>query len=201
MDIGLYNLKYPARRLIAGILPFFANISPNQISWSIMPIGLLTALVYYLAPQESPFLYLVGILLILVRMFLATLDGLVATHYKKQSSHGELINRVIPELCDTFYLTAITLSGASTLYYGVAALAMAWLTTFSGLIGTIVGKPIQSVGPVGQTDRLFALLIGSLGAFGSAIFNWQINFMKIFLMWTILGGVITISLRLYRIFK
>src|SRR3989442_1267103 len=76
MDLGLYNLKYPARKLIAGVLPQLADTDPNHVSYTMLPVGLLIAACYWVGARVQPWLYLLAILLIFVRMFLGTLDVL-----------------------------------------------------------------------------------------------------------------------------
>jgi phosphatidylglycerophosphate synthase len=194
MDLGLYNLKYPARKLIGGALPALENVNPNAISWSLVPVGAATAACYYFAATGPAWLYLAGIGLIFLRMFLGTLDGLVAIHFQKGSPRGELVNRLAPELCDVMYMAALAVAHPLP---GIVALAVAWLTSFAGILGAVVGKPTQSVGPSGQTDRLAALQLLSLGAC-----LWpRIDFMLVFLWWVIAGGCLTVALRLYRHFR
>ena len=134
-------------------------------------------------------------------MFLGTLDGLAAVHYKKGSDLGELINRVTPELCDVMFLVALTVARPEWMIAGIAALAFAWLTSFSGLLGAVIHKPTQSVGPVGPTDRLVALQILSLFAFLSDVYHWNVDFILLFLLWCSIGGSLTIALRLSRNFR
>lgn len=201
MDIGLYNLKYPFRKMIDGVLPLVKNVNPNTVSWLLIPVGIGIAYSYYIGANGAHWLYLVAIGLTFLRMFLGTLDGLMAEHFEKGSPAGEIINRLTPEICDVLYIAAITLAKPEWFLLGVGVLSIAWLTTFAGLVGLAINKPIQSVGPVGQTDRLAALLIFTLLAFFSEASGWGIDFIKIFLYWAIFGGLLTILLRLGRTFK
>ena len=198
MDIGLYNMKYPVRKLISGVLPLMKDVNPNTVSWSMIPIGVAIAACYYFATQGQNVLYLVAIALTFLRMYLGTLDGLMAEHYKKGTPQGEMINCLTPELCDVMYLMAITFSCFSHIFLGIIVMAAAWLTTFAGLIGLTAQKKIQSVGPVGQTDRLAALLVFTLLEYFSNKFHWGVDFIQIFLIWAVAGGILTIILRLRR---
>jgi CDP-diacylglycerol--glycerol-3-phosphate 3-phosphatidyltransferase len=198
VDIGLYNLKYPVRAGLRGILPAFRSVDPNAISLALLPVGIAMAACYYLGAQGRPWLYLVGIVLAFARMFLGTLDGLVAVHFNKSTPRGELVNRITPELSDVLYLVALALARPEWHVAGACALAVAWLTTFSGLLGATIGKPTQSVGPVGQTDRVAALQLFSLLAFLSDRGGWGIDFLRIFLWWVVAGGLLTVALRLRR---
>jgi phosphatidylglycerophosphate synthase len=201
MELGLYNLKYPARKLIQGLLPQFRDTDPNHISLAMLPVGLLVAAAYWLGAQGFPWLYLLAIALIFLRMFLGTLDGLVATHFGKGTPAGEMLNRLAPELCDVFYLVALALARHEWRLPGILALGMAWLVTFAGLVGATIGRPTQSVGPTGQTDRLAALQILSLLAFLSDTRGWGIDFLGAFLWWVAIASTVTVALRMRRHFK
>lgn len=202
MDLGLYQLKYPFRKLLKGLLPFFKNTNPNWLSMALLPIGLTTAYLIYAAETSSTsLLNLAAIVLCLLRMVVGTLDGFIAVHFHKQTPTGELLNRLIPEVCDCLYLTAIAFANPAWRELGTVAIVVSWLTSVSGFLGLLVGKPVQSVGPVGQTDRLLALQIFLLLATFEKILGWDTDFIRIFLFWCIGGGTITIALRLYRNFS
>lgn len=201
-DLGLYNAKYGLRRRMEGWLPAFREVDPNRISWSMLPVGAATAAALWSVVRGGPdWLYLAVIALCALRMLLGTLDGLVAVHFGKGTSRGELLNRLAPELCDAMYLVALALARPEWSALGVGALAATWLTTFAGLLGFTVGQGGQSVGPVGQTDRLAALMACALLAFAGARLGWGTDFMTLFLGWCVLGGALTVLLRLVRHFR
>lgn len=201
MDIGLYLLKFPFRKTIQFLVPLFKNVNPNLISAFLLPIGIITACTYWFAIKNNiPIFYILGIMLAFLRMIIATLDGLVAQEYNKSTALGDIINRMTPELCDLMLIpTIIFASGQFQL--GTIALTFAWATPFFGLLGSPSGIAVQSVGPVGQTDRLASLMIFSFLQYFSESFQWKINFITFFLQWLILGGVITLSIRFYRVYR
>jgi phosphatidylglycerophosphate synthase len=200
MNIGLYHLKMPFRKLLMGLLPLFKNTNPNAISWWLLPVGLAMAACYVLCFQEAGANYflLVAILLGFVRMIVATLDGLVAVTYNKSSIKGDLINRLTPELCDFILYVTLVFALRKFDLIGLLALGLIWLTTFMGLLGAPSGLPVQSVGPVGQTDRLATLMLFSFLEYLSRTFSWGISFFDWFFYWLVIGGAITISNRFYR---
>lgn len=198
MEIGLYRAKYPARKLIQGVLPLVRNVEPNTVSWAMLPIGAATAVALWSA-SGSPWLYGVVILLIVTRMFLGTLDGLMAVTMEKSSPWGEVVNRLAPELCDLMLLGAIVLRRPDWFGLGVLTLLMGWLTTFVGILGATAGRQTQSVGPVGQTDRLAALIVFLLAQAVCDLNLWHVDVMPAFLMWLSLGGLFTVALRLRRL--
>lgn len=200
MDIGLYNAKYAVRKLISGVLPLFKDVNPNTVSWILLPIGALTAFSIY-AAETQPWLYLAAIVLVFARMFFGTLDGYMAVQFNKSSPWGEIVNRLAPELCDLMYMGTLVLVNREILIWGILALLLAWLTTFLGLVGATIGKPTHSVGPVGQTDKLTALQVFCLLEFLSIQYGWGTHYMHIFIQWIVIGGIITVSLRLWRNYR
>ena len=194
MDLGLYRMKYPLRRLIGGVLPLVRHVDPNVVSWSVLPVGLATAACYAHADRR-PGLLLVGAALIAVRMFLATLDGLMAVRFGKSSAVGELSNRVPPELSDVALLLAVGIGHGGL---GLAAVGVGWLTSYAGLVGLTAGRPTQSVGPAGSTDRLPVLMAGSVVGF---VAPSGFDLPRAFLWYVVVGGTATVTLRLWRTFR
>lgn len=200
MDIGVYNLKYPFRRLIGFLLPLFKSIDPNHVSYSLIPLGLITSGVYFLAPN-TPSLYLLGVSLILARMVLGTMDGLMAVKFNKETPDGEMINRIAPEVADVFLMLGLVFSAPQYLGLGAVAIACCWAVTFFGLVGIVAGRKIQSVGPVGQTDRVVALIFFSVLQYFSMTNGWGLDYIYYFLLWVIVGSLPTIGLRAYHNLK
>jgi CDP-diacylglycerol--glycerol-3-phosphate 3-phosphatidyltransferase len=198
MDLGLYNLKYPARRLLEGLLPRFARTDPNRISLAMLPVGAAIAACYFVGAHGRAWLYLAALVLTFLRMFLGTLDGLIATQFGRSTRAGEIMNRLAPELCDAAYTLALALARPEWRLPGVLALGAAWLISFAGLVGATAGLPTQSVGPAGQTDRLALLQLLSALAWASDTFGWRIDFLGGFLWWVAIGGALTVVLRIGR---
>lgn len=199
MNIGLYLLKEPFRKTLKWIVPFCKNIHPNTISWSILPVGVFTGLLYIEA-RHYPELYLLCIALLFLRMILASLDGMLAQTFKKESPIGEILNRFVPEVCDILLIIALIYSQES-FKLGSLVLALAWLSSFTGLVGLVANKPIQSIGPLGQTDRLATLMLFSLLEYIAIKNAWTPNFIIFFLYWTIIGGFLTVVNRLTHQYK
>ena len=162
-----------------------------------VPIGAAIAACYYFGAAGQTWLYLVAIGLTFLRMYLGTLDGLMAERFDKATPVGAIVNKVAPELCDVMYLVVLALARPEWTVLGLGVVAVAGLTTFAGMVGLVSGRPGQSIGPVGQTDRLAALLLLTLAAFFSDSYEWGIDFIWIFLVWSLLGGIVTVILRLY----
>lgn len=197
MEMGLYKAKYPLRKPLSFLLSYFKTTHPDHISLSLIPIGLITGFIYLLAPY-APSLYWLAIIFIFIRLIVGTLDSMVAEQYNRQSPNGEIINYLASEAADMLLLLSIIFAKPGYPVLGLFALLVSWGISYSGLIGTVAHKQIQQVGPVGQGDRLIALFIFSMLQFFSFHYHWQVDFMKIFLWWVIMGGIITIGLRCYK---
>jgi CDP-diacylglycerol--glycerol-3-phosphate 3-phosphatidyltransferase len=202
VDIGLYPLKYPFRKLIAFLVPRFKNANPNVISVALFPIGVAMALCYFLAIRDDQhILLIVAIVLGFLRMVVSTLDGIVAQEYDKSSKVGDIINRLHPEICDLMLYPTIIFAMAEFSVVHIAALAMSWAITFFGLLGAASGCAVQSVGPAGQTDRLAALMLFTLFEFLSIRLGWGLSFFNYFFYWVLIGGCLTLYLRYTRSIK
>jgi phosphatidylglycerophosphate synthase len=197
MEIGLYNAKYPFRKLLNFLLDYCRNTDPNFISLAILPIGVLIASTYLLAPR-FPFLYWFAVIFLIIRMIVGTLDGMVAENFNLQTANGTILNRLTPEAADMLLLAGIICAPPGYYGLGIAVLIISWAISYTGLIGLAGGKKIRSGGPVGQTDRVVALLFFSVLQFYSLHRHWDLDFMKYFLWWLILGGIATITLRCYQ---
>jgi CDP-diacylglycerol--glycerol-3-phosphate 3-phosphatidyltransferase len=198
VDLGLYTLKQPAQRLLAGALPRFERANPNHLSLAILPVGAAIAACLWAGARGRPWAYLLVVALGFLRMFFATIDGMVAERFGHRTREGEILNRLAPELSDAAYTLTLALARPEWLLPGALALAAGWLVSFTGLVGATAGLPTQSVGPVGQTDRLALLQLLCVLAWAAAVFGWPVDFLGGFLWWIAIGGVLTVGLRLAR---
>ncbi|MFN8611798.1 MAG: hypothetical protein U0931_29910 [Vulcanimicrobiota bacterium] len=198
MDIGLYQAKHPFRKLIGWLVPLCKTLNPNWISLSLLPVGGLMAWCCWQALQNGQSLFLLyAIFLGFLRMVLATLDGMVATTYSKSTCVGDILNRITPEVCDLMLYPVLVLAVKPPEVLGLAVLSMSWAIGFAGSVGAPSGVPVQSVGPCGQTDRLAATMITcALQCLFPAL-----PLFKFLLYWILLGGLLTIVLRVKRTLK
>jgi phosphatidylglycerophosphate synthase len=154
-DIGLYQTKFAARRLLDK-LPGIDRLEPNAVSIaSIAPSALA-------AVALANGWWIVVPLGIAGRMVLTTLDGLIAEKYGKASRVGAYVNRLPAEIGDVLILLAL-FALADPLWAGLV-IAGAWLVNVLGVLGLVAGGSTQSVGPAGQTDRLAFLAVAAIVA-------------------------------------
>lgn len=196
MDIGSHHLKHILKGYLERCLPYLNRVEPNWITLLMLPIGLLTAWNYHCA-SESHWLYIVGILLLALRLVVGTLDGMCAERYGKTSPLGTLLNRVCPEFADISLMIGLILSAGENMDLAIWATAIGWATSYLGIIGLAVGRPILNLGPVGQTDRLIALAVASVLCL---LMGVDVG-LQLFFWWCIFGGLVTCALRLQRLIQ
>jgi phosphatidylglycerophosphate synthase len=199
MNLGLYQMKYPFRRMIGGLLRLACRTRPDTISWSCLPIGAATAVVYYFSAR-APLLYGLGIALIILRMIVTTLDGLLAESTGQSCPHGELVNRIPAKISDVLLLVAVAAAAQMPAALVAMAVGACWLASYASLMGPLAGVPGHSTGPAGQTDRLAATLIASAwglaGTMGVPAELGGLSPLQWLLVWFAAGGVLTFLLRI-----
>lgn len=194
MEISLDNVKHPFKKLSSFLLFFFKDSSPNRISLMLIPIGFMTAVIYYFAATFS-LLYWFGMGFIVLRMIVSILDNMMTEALANPNS--TIIHKLALEAADMMFILALILANGTYLL-GLFVLLVCWGVSYTGLIGLVVDKKIQTSGPMGQIDRIAVLIIFTVMQLFSTYYQWQFNFMSLFLWWVLLGGAATIALRCYK---
>ena len=126
--------------------------SPNAIS----TLGMIAAMGAGLAFADAglhPWLWLVGALLVQVRLMANLLDGMVAIGRGIASSLGELFNEVPDRVSDTAVFAGLGVAaGRPALGLGVALAAMT--TAYVRAIGKAAGQPSDFCGPGAKQHRM-----------------------------------------------
>ncbi len=193
MPIGLYEMKYKARRWISKLLPLCTHINPTTLTYMLFPLGMLMAACSFWGFYYGSWLaHLMTLIFGLLRMLFGTLDGFVAEHFNKCSRKGEVLNRLAPECCDILYLVALSLASPSG--FALGTLAISWSISFLGLLPLILQQKPISIGPLGQTDRLVSFLFFT---FVNLFYPLPI---KVFFIWCVGSGFLTCLLRTRKLF-
>ncbi|WP_148715290.1 CDP-alcohol phosphatidyltransferase family protein [Chitinolyticbacter meiyuanensis] len=153
----LYDLKPAFQTLLRPLLRSLhrAGITANQVTLLALLASLALGLLLTLHPAPALFLLLPGFLL--VRMALNAIDGMLAREFNQQSKLGAVLNEAGDVLSDAaLYLPFALLPGADPIAVVVMVL-LANLTEFVGVIAQTVGAARRYDGPLGKSDRAFAL--------------------------------------------
>jgi CDP-diacylglycerol---glycerol-3-phosphate 3-phosphatidyltransferase len=183
LPLGLYQSKYWLRNHLRR-LPNLQQLNPNTLSLLAFIPGLLAALCLYTEQWAG------AILSIAARMFLNTLDGLIAEEFQKTSRLGAYLNR-LPGECTDLLLIAALYPQTSPPWLLALLLSTSWVQITS-ILPLVAQAQTQSIGPCGQTDRL-AWLILCCGIALTGHNPWPIAIPAL-----TAGCLLTISLRVYR---
>lgn len=182
------------------ILPKCKESNPIHISLWLILFGAFTAIVYFFATY-FPFFYFLGIVLIFIRLVTEKLDEQVAITYQKNSIRAQLFNLISPELADILLMIGIIMADFDYMGVGIVAMGVCWAMILFDLAGLLSDHEIKRKGPMQEPYRVLTLIVASMLQFFAQTFHWPVDFIYIFLVWIIIGGLITILLRWRHLFK
>jgi archaetidylinositol phosphate synthase len=159
--MGLYKTKFFARKVFKNIFESMSFLNPDLISYFAVVLSFFAGVLFYYS-RENPFILVFCIILILVRMFLNTADGVVAKIRKRKSLLGEVVNAFPDRYSDIFTLAGIALAGYANYWLGIGAIASMFLVSYSGMLGKAIGLSWRHEGPLGKVERLVILILFSL---------------------------------------
>jgi CDP-diacylglycerol--glycerol-3-phosphate 3-phosphatidyltransferase len=166
-----------------------SGITANQVTFITMMGSILMGLWLWLQ-SDSRLPWLILPLFLLLRMALNAIDGMLAREFNQQSALGGILNEVGDVVSDiALYLPFCLISNQPA--WIIAAVFLAFLTEFIGVLGTSMGAARRYDGPMGKSDRAlvyggFALLLGffpAITAWTSALFAITAGLM----LWTCLN--------------
>lgn len=158
--MGLYVLKFPARRILLSLARKLRWVHPDIVSYAAAAAALVTAFCFPFAPDHR-WLLILAIFLILLRMMLNTIDGVMAIERGNLSLKGEIVNALPDRYSDLFLLLGIAFSPLCSTFLGVLAMASMFLVSYTGMLGKALGVDWQHHGPLGKVERLILIMLFS----------------------------------------
>lgn len=167
MAFSIYQLKPRFQQLLRPLLSSLARIgvTPNQVTLAAMFLSCAYGAALAAAPDSAALWYGLPAFL-LFRMALNAIDGMLATATGNKTSLGAVLNEMGDQVSDAaLYLPFALAAGISApLVVGVVVAAL--LAEFAGVLAQGIGVARRFDGPMGKSDRAFALgvialLIGS----------------------------------------
>jgi archaetidylinositol phosphate synthase len=194
--MGLYGTKFFARKVFKSIFESMAFLSPDLISYLAVAVSFVAGVLFYYS-RTNPLFLVFCIILILMRMFLNTADGVVAKIRERKSLVGEIVNAFPDRYSDIFTLAGIALAGYANYWIGIGAIASMFLVSYSGMLGKAVGLSWRHEGPLGKVERLVILIVFSLlqlifkdkTFWGLYPLAWALIVFIIFGQWTVLNRI------------
>ena len=162
------DLLRPGVRVLAR-----AGVTANQVTLLAALLSLVVAFVVWRHAPSRPLLYLLLPAWMLLRMALNAVDGMLAREFGQKSRPGAYFNELGDVVADAaLYLSLLSVAGIQPhLLWSMALLAA--LTEYAGVLGLMVGASRRYDGPMGKSDRAFAIgvlgLLLALGWVGGAV--------------------------------
>lgn len=170
---SIYQLKPAFQHLLRPLVhrSFEVGVTANQVT-------VLTALISILVGTAVGFFashsWLFAILPIwmLLRMALNAIDGMLAREFDQQSTVGAYLNELGDIVADIALVVPLALiPGVSSLaVFSVVVLAI--ISEYAGVLGPMVGVSRRYDGPMGKSDRAFAISVLCIGI----AFDWITEF-------------------------
>ena len=192
MATGLYDVKPWFVRRLRRIEEWMVarRVSPNTLTWAAVGVSALAGAAIALGGlAHEPLWWLLVPPLAVVRLALNALDGSIARRQGSGSRAGALLNELGDRAADTSMIVPAAWIARPALALGVVAAT--YLTSLTGVLGTVVDGARLNGGPMGKADRVavLAFAAGAAAALGTpeAISAG---------LWVVGGGcVVTIVLR------
>jgi phosphatidylglycerophosphate synthase len=187
------------------------GVSPNGISIAGMLCGVAAGLALAATswfPQGERAFWILGAVLIQLRLTANMLDGMVAIALGRASRVGELYNEIPDRVSDAATLIGAGYAVGGQVVLGYLAACVALFTAYIRAMGKAAGARQEFCGPMAKQHRMFVVTAVALYC-GLSPHDWQplwdttppFGLTAEALLVIILGGLVTAARRLARIVR
>lgn len=164
---SIYDLKPRFQALLRPILKALRamGVTPNMLTVLALLLSFSSGCAMWLAAYDRRF-WLVVPVVMFVRMALNALDGMMAREYHLTSSMGLILNEVGDVVSDIAVYLPLA-AHASPAWPVFAFVLLAVVNEFTGLLGVSVCGARVNDGPMGKSDRAFAI-----GLLAVILYRW-----------------------------
>jgi CDP-diacylglycerol---glycerol-3-phosphate 3-phosphatidyltransferase len=177
---SVYDLKPRFQALLRPATGALAarGVTANQVTLAAAALSVATGLALLVAP-DYPTLYLLGPLVLFVRMALNAIDGMLAREHGQKSALGGLLNELGDVVSDAALYLPLAAHFAVEPAVVVAVVLLAAWSELTGVAAVAVGASRRYDGPMGKSDRAFVfgaltLLLG-VGVPAGAWLTWALG--------------------------
>ena len=132
-------------------------LGADRISWISVALAGAAGVSFALASASTPWLLIVGGLLVFVSGVFDGLDGLVARRAGTASPAGDFLDHALDRYADLFIIGGLAFSAFGNLGWGFLALTGVFLTSYIATQASAVGLKRDYRGLLGRVDRLVLL--------------------------------------------
>lgn len=161
--MSIYRLKPAFQSLLRPAVRALhaAGVTANQVTVAACALSVALGLALYAAEAPSALIPL----WMLLRMAFNAIDGMLAREHGQASRLGALLNELTDVLADAaLFLPLVRLAPLQPVWVAAFAL-MAALSEMAGALGPTVGASRRYDGPMGKSDRAFA--VGAIALWAS----------------------------------
>ncbi len=182
--------------------------SANGISLAGMMCGIGAGVAFYATsgwPELTRLAWVLGAVLVQMRLLANMLDGMVAIEGGKATRVGELYNEVPDRVSDAATLIGLGFAASGHVVVGLCAAVAAILPAYVRAAASVAGASQQFCGPMAKPHRMFAVTLVAL-YMGFAPASWQPEWewslvpgLPAAVLWLVfLGSLVTVVRRLAR---
>lgn len=185
----------------AARLALRSGISADGVSMIGIVISLIGAAAL-VTGFANPWHLLIGAAAVQLRLLCNLLDGMVAVEGGRKSLYGPIYNELPDRLEDSVLLVAAGYAGGPVLglMLGLTAALIAAICAYVRMLGATFGQAQDFAGPMAKQHRMFALTLGLVAAFVSALLTGDAGpWLMLALAVIIVGTLVTIVRRTWRI--
>ena len=191
--MSIYKLKAGFQNLLRPFVGMLARsgVTANQVTVAAALVSV--ALGLFLVAAPSPAWFLLVPLWLFLRMALNAVDGMLAREHGQKSPLGGYLNEITDVVSDAALYAPFALVAPFSAAWIGAAIFLATLTEFAGVLGVAHGNGRRYAGPMGKSDR--AAVFGVLGAWAGvagALPGWMVWLLPVLcalMAWTALNRV------------
>lgn len=162
--ISIYQLKPRFQNLLRPLVQrlYDNGTTANQIT---VLAGVISLLVGLLISGFAHHLWMFALipLWMIVRMALNAIDGMLAREYGQQSRLGAYLNELCDVIADSALILPFALIPDASLVPVLLVTLLAVFSEYAGVLGPMVGASRRYDGPMGKSDRAFALGVLATG--------------------------------------
>lgn len=132
------------------------GVSANQVTLGTCLVSVALGVGLYTAGSPRTALWLIPVWMLL-RMACNAIDGLLAREHGQASKLGALLNELTDVLADAALLLPLALLAPFDPLWVGCFIVLAGLSEFAGALGPTIGASRRYDGPMGKSDRAFAV--------------------------------------------
>ncbi len=155
---SIYDLKPRFQALLRPTIRALAaaHVTPNVVTLVAL-VGSATVGVAIAMNPDAPAVLLLLPAWLFVRMALNAIDGMMARELEMSTSLGAVLNEVGDVLSDFFLYAPLAVIAPAATWHIVGFSIGAMLTEFCGVVTRALGGTRRYDGPMGKSDRAFAV--------------------------------------------